>query len=138
MQKALEQMNVKLTEVASDITGVTGSRIIEAILRGERDAQKLAALRDARCANTEEEYAKALAGTWRPEHLFALKQAFELYSSSTVRLRPAMSRSTPSWPGCPTVPATNPSRRGFGGVATKATTYASTPLSPCSRLWVWT
>ena len=79
LQKALEQMNVKLTEVASDITGVTGSRIIEAILRGERDAQKLAALRDARCANTEEEYAKALAGTWRPEHLFALKQAFELY-----------------------------------------------------------
>jgi transposase len=79
MQKALEQMNVKLTEVASDITGVTGRRIIEAILRGERDAQKLAGLRDDRCANTKEEYAKALAGTWRPEHLFALKQAYELY-----------------------------------------------------------
>jgi transposase len=79
MQKALEQMNVKLTEVASDITGVTGTRIIEAILQGERAPQKLAALRDGRCATTEEEYAKALAGTWRPEHLFALKQAFALY-----------------------------------------------------------
>ncbi len=79
MQKALEQLNVKLTEVAADITGKTGTRIIEAILRGERDAQKLAALRDGRCAETEEEYAKALAGTWRPEHLFALKQAYELY-----------------------------------------------------------
>jgi transposase len=79
MQKALEQMNVKLTEVASDITGVTGRRIIEAILAGERDAQKLAKLRDGRCAQSEQDYAKALAGTWRPEHLFALKQAYELY-----------------------------------------------------------
>jgi transposase len=79
MQKALEQMNVKLAEVASDITGLTGTRIIEAILGGERDAQKLAALRDGRCDKTEQEYAKALAGTWRPEHLFALKQAYELH-----------------------------------------------------------
>jgi transposase len=79
MQKALEQMNVKLAEVTSDITGLTGTTIIEAILRGERDPQKLAALRHARCAKTQAEYAKALAGTWRPEHLFALKQASALY-----------------------------------------------------------
>jgi transposase len=79
MQKALEQMNVKLTEVASDITGMTGLRIIEAIVGGERDAQKLARLRDGRCQQTEEDYAQALAGTWRPEHLFALKQAYALY-----------------------------------------------------------
>jgi transposase len=79
MQKALEQMNVKLTEVAADITGVTGTAIIAAILQGERDPQKLAALRDSRCAKTEAEYAKALAGTWRPEHLLALKHAQELY-----------------------------------------------------------
>ena len=79
MQKALEQLNVKLTEVASDITGLTGTTIIEAILRGERDPQRLATLRHPRCAKTREEYAKALAGTWRPEHLFALKQAHELY-----------------------------------------------------------
>lgn len=79
MQKALEQMNVKLTEVASDITGVTGMRIIQAILQGERDGQKLAALRDRRCRETEEEYAKALTGTWHAEHLFALKQAYDVY-----------------------------------------------------------
>jgi transposase len=79
MQKALEQMNVKLAEVASDITGLTGTRIIEAILQGERDPLKLAALRDGRCAKTVAEYAHALAGTWRPEHLFALKQAYALY-----------------------------------------------------------
>ena len=49
MQKALEQINVKLTEVVSNITGVTGMSIIEAILAGERDPLKLAELRDERC-----------------------------------------------------------------------------------------
>jgi hypothetical protein len=75
MQKALEQMNVKLTEVLSDIVGMTGQRIIKAILEGERDPWNLAALRDGRCKNDEEAVAKALEGTWRPEHLFALRQA---------------------------------------------------------------
>jgi transposase len=79
MQKALEQMNVKLTEVAADIMGLTGTRIIEAILKGQRDAKQLASLRDPTCKKSEQEYAKALQGNWRPEHLFALKQAFALY-----------------------------------------------------------
>ena len=79
MQKALEQMNVKLTEVVSDITGLTGMSIIGAILDGERDPVKLAKLRDERCPHTEEEIAVALDGTWRPEHLFELRQAHELY-----------------------------------------------------------
>ncbi len=78
MQKALEQMNIKLTEVAADITGVTGTAIITAILGGERDPQVLAQLRHERCVKSEAEYARALQGTWRPEHLFAWKQAFEL------------------------------------------------------------
>ena len=79
MQKALEQLNVKLTEVVSDITGLTGQRIIAAILKGERDPQKLAALRDPKCKNDAATIAKALEGTWRPEHLFALRQASDLY-----------------------------------------------------------
>jgi transposase len=79
MQKALEQMNVKLTEVLADITGLTGQRIIEAILKGERDPSNLAALRSVRCHNDVETIAKALEGTWRPEHLFALRQAHDLY-----------------------------------------------------------
>jgi len=79
MQKALEQMNVKLTEVLADITGLTGRRIIEAILAGERDSRKLAALRNVQCHNDETTIAKALEGTWRPEHLFALRQAYDLY-----------------------------------------------------------
>jgi transposase len=79
MQKALEQMNVKLTEVVADITGMTGQRIIGAILEGERNPAQLAALRDPKCKNDLATIAKALEGTWRPEHVFALRQAHELY-----------------------------------------------------------
>jgi transposase len=79
MQKALEQMNVKLTEVVSNITGLTGRRIIAAILDGERDPQAMAALRDPKCKSDHDTIARALEGTWRPEHLFALRQARDLY-----------------------------------------------------------
>jgi transposase len=79
MQKALEQMNVKLPEVVSDITGLTGMSIIAAILEGERDPVKLAKLRDERCHSSEDQIALALDGTWRPEHLFELRQAYQLY-----------------------------------------------------------
>ena len=78
-QKALEQMNLKLTEVISDITGVTGTRIIDAILDGQRDPKQLAALRHEKCHNDEATIALALEGNWRDEHLFSLKQAVELY-----------------------------------------------------------
>jgi transposase len=79
MQKALEQMNVKLAEVVSDVCGATGRRIIEAILAGERDPGRLAALRDPKCKSDATAIARALEGTWRPEHLFALRQAYDLY-----------------------------------------------------------
>lgn len=79
MQKALEQMNVKLTEVVRDISGVTGMSIIYSILQGERDPQKLAKLRQPNCKKDEREIAKALEGTYRAEHLFALRQAVEAY-----------------------------------------------------------
>jgi transposase len=79
MQKALEQMNVKLTEVVSDITGVTGMAIIKAILAGERDPAQLATLRDPRCKESTTTIARALLGTWREEHVLALRQAVALY-----------------------------------------------------------
>ena len=79
LQKALEQRNVKLSEVLSNITGVSGMAIIEAILAGQRDPRLLARLRSEKCQKSEEESARAREGTWRPEHLFALKQAHKLY-----------------------------------------------------------
>ena len=79
MQKALEQMNLKLPEVVSDINGKTGMEIIHAILAGERDPQRLASHRDRRCKHDQATIAKALEGHWRAEHRFALQQALEQY-----------------------------------------------------------
>jgi hypothetical protein len=79
MQKALTQMNLRLTNVLSDITGVTGLKIIRAIVAGERDGHKLAQFRDERCKKSEAEIAKSLEGHYKREHLFALQQALELY-----------------------------------------------------------
>jgi transposase len=87
MQKALGQMNVKLPEVVSDVTGVTGMAIIRAILAGERDPERLAALRDRRCQRSRAEIARALEGTWRAEHLFALKQALARYEVYRAKAR---------------------------------------------------
>ncbi|MBO0723665.1 MAG: IS110 family transposase [Blastocatellia bacterium] len=79
MQKALQQMNLRLDNVVSDITGATGMRIIKAIVSGERDAKKLALFRNINCHATEEEIARSLIGNYREEHLFSLKQAVELF-----------------------------------------------------------
>jgi transposase len=79
MQKALLQMNLLLDKVISDITGVTGTAIIDQILAGERDPATLAKLRDCRVRATEEEIIKALQGDYREEHLFVLRQAYEAY-----------------------------------------------------------
>jgi transposase len=79
LHKAPEQMNVKLAEVVSDVTGATGMAIVRAILGGERDPLRLAKFRNRNCQRTEAEIARALQGNWRDEHLFALKQALALY-----------------------------------------------------------
>jgi transposase len=79
MQKALELMNVKLTEVVSDITGVTGLSIIRAIVDGEHDPQCLASFRQSGCKKSEAQIAKALQGNYKPEHVFVLKQSLAQY-----------------------------------------------------------
>jgi transposase len=79
MQKALDQMNLQLHHVISDITGLTGTAIIEAILKGERDPAILAKMRDRRIKASEETIAAALVGDYRPEHLFTLRQSLAAY-----------------------------------------------------------
>lgn len=81
MQKALQQMNLQLTQVLSDVTGVSGRAIIQAILAGEREPVKLAALVDRRVRATSVQIQKALKGDYRQEHLFVLQQAFWLYGT---------------------------------------------------------
>jgi transposase len=87
IQKALQQMNLKLTNVVSDVTGVTGLAILKAILAGERDPQHLAQYRQPECKHSEADIAKALAGNYREEHLFALKQAVELFEFYSQQMR---------------------------------------------------
>ena len=77
MQKSLDQMNIRVHHAVSDIDGKTGTAIIKAIIEGERNPVKLAALRDGRCKKSEKEIADYLTGTWREEHLFTLGQAFK-------------------------------------------------------------
>jgi len=86
MQKALMQMNVQLHHVVSDITGATGMHIIRSIVGGNHDPVSLAKFRDLRCKASEETIGKALQGNYRDEHLFALRQALELYDGYQVRV----------------------------------------------------
>jgi transposase len=87
MQKALHLMNIQLDNVISDITGTTGLQIIRSILSGERDPQVLSQFRDPHCRSTAETIAKSLVGNYRSEHLFALRQAVELYDFYTEQIR---------------------------------------------------
>ncbi len=79
MQKALTQMNLQLHNVISDITGVSGLAIIDAILLGEREPSKLSGLCDRRIKASRQVVAKSLVGDYRPEHLFCLQQALASY-----------------------------------------------------------
>lgn len=79
MQKALEQMNIKLQHVIADITGKSGQTIIRAIIEGEREAAYLASLCDGRIKANKESIIKSLEGIWKEEHVFELEQSFMLY-----------------------------------------------------------
>ncbi len=87
MQKALVQMNLQLHLVVTDITGVTGMRILRDIVAGQTDPHRLAKHRDHRCQSSEAEIAAALTGNYRPEHLFALKQNLELFDAFQLQIQ---------------------------------------------------
>ena len=113
IEKALEQMNVKLPEVVSDSTGLTGMSSIRAIVRGERDPQALATLRDRRCMASAATIGRAWQGTWQPEHLFALQQSLALYDDYHEQLRDCdqvIEEHLKSL-ALPEVPALEPTRR---------------------------
>lgn len=80
MQKALTQMNVQLHNVISDITGVSGMAILQAILKGERNPQQLSKLCQPGIKASRETVAKSLEGNWSEEHLFVLKQQVDIYT----------------------------------------------------------
>ncbi len=86
MQKALTFMNIQLHHVIADVTGVTGMKIIRAIVSGERDPEIMAAMRDGRCKTDHQTMCAALIGNYQEEHLFALQQALELYDFYQLRI----------------------------------------------------
>jgi transposase len=110
MQKALQLMNLKLTAVLGDTTGVTGLRIIRAIVAGERDPQALARLRDRRCKHSAADIATALDGRYRPEHLTELRlclRMWDAYQAAIADLDPVIAahlRSMRKAPGLPPLP----------------------------------
>jgi transposase len=86
MPKALVQMNLQLSQVVSDITGLTGMRILRDLVAGERDPTHVARHRDPRCHASAAEIVAALTGTYRPEHLFVLQQNLELFDVCQTQL----------------------------------------------------
>jgi transposase len=86
MQKVLTEMNVQIANVISDISGVTGMAILDAILKGERDRYQLADLANPRIQASKEEIARSLEGNWRPELLFVLRQQRDLYHEYQKRI----------------------------------------------------
>jgi transposase len=89
MQKSLDQMNVRVHRAVSDISGTTGMAMIRAIVAGERDPRKLAALRCGRCARTTREMIAELTGNWREDHLFNLQEALAMYDFILERMAAA-------------------------------------------------
>lgn len=87
MQKALINMNLRLDNVLSDISGLTGMTIIRAILNGERDPKKLAMYRDKRCKKSEEEIEDSLNGFYQEDYLFALDRALRQYEFHLLEIR---------------------------------------------------
>ncbi len=86
MQKALVQMNLQLPLVVSDITGVTGLKILRDMVAGRHDPAHLASHRDYRCRASRTEIIAALTGHYRPEHLFVLQQNLELFDACQGQL----------------------------------------------------
>jgi transposase len=86
MQQALDQMNIQVHRAVTDITGQTGMAIVRAVVAGERDPLRLAALRHGRCQKSGPEFVECLMGNWREEHLFNLEAALALYDAVEQRI----------------------------------------------------
>jgi len=86
MHKVMDEMNVRVHHAVSDVQGTTGMAIIRAICDGERDAKKLAAMRDPRCRYSEEQITQFLTGNWRSDHVFNLQQCLKMYDWLELRL----------------------------------------------------
>jgi hypothetical protein len=97
IQKALDQMNLQIHRVLTEITGLSGLRILDAILAGERDPLTLARLCHKRVKSSESTVAKSLEGDYRPEHIFALRQSLAAYATISNWCWKRISRFSSRW-----------------------------------------
>jgi transposase len=134
MQQALELMNIKLTEVVNDITGTTGMAIIDSILAGERDAGRLSELRNPRCSRSQEEIARALLGSWREEHLFALSQARDYYRYLGERIAACDARIAAAMAACASPDGPNSELPKVGKRDTSAHPFSFDAHGHCFRM----
>jgi transposase len=111
MQKCLTQMNLQLANVISDIMGQTGQKMLRAILAGERDAEKLASMRDCRIQASRQEIVASLTGNWRPELLFTLKQEMDRYDFCQQQIAECDLQIQPHLDTLPSRPKAAPTRR---------------------------
>jgi transposase len=126
MQKALDQMNLQIHRVLNDITGVSGLRILDAILTGERDPLTLARLCQIGVKSSEDTIAKSLEGDYRPEHLFALREslaAFRYYQQLVLEADREIQLQLAELKTAPTAERTTPAR-------TKATAHYARHYEP--------
>lgn len=148
MHKALTQMNLQIHHVISDLTGVTGLAIVDAILAGQRDAAELAKLRDSHIKADVETIRKSLVGNWRLEHLFTLKQSRELhriYQQQIVACDLEIEKLLPQFepridpakrPLPPTLNATAPARKGGRKTDTPIPNSICVPRPTSSSAWM--
>ena len=147
MQKSLSQMNVQIHHVLSDITGLSGLAILDAILAGERDCVKLAQLCHVGVKSPREKVARALEGDYRPEHLFVLRQSlagYRYYQDRITELDREIQQSMRDVTSSHEVPAKRPiaqsalaiSGRQMTRTLTYARSYTVSPelTSPTSRV----
>jgi transposase len=124
MQKALMQMNLQLHHVVRDVTGLTGMKIIRAIVAGERNAEVLARHRDYRCKASIQTIQNALIGNYQDEHVFELTQALALYdfyqtqvAQCDERIEFALRQLQASEPACAPLPAPRHRKQQSNGCA---------------------
>ena len=131
MQKSYDQMNIHLHHAISDLTGITGMAITDAILAGERDPARLAALADRRIKASRDTLIKALQGDWRPEHLFTLQQARQTYAHYQELIGMCDQQVQTAIRALETAPETPPGTSSAGAASTGETT--SEGEAPTSR-----
>ena len=111
IQKALDEMNLRLHGVLSDLSGQSGQRILDAILRGERDPQVLAALIDERVQATPAQVAAALVGEYRTEQLLIVRQELESFRAlekQIAEVEAAAEAALAQWPSAPALAGPTP------------------------------